>query len=822
MSNRIASSNTDLKQALRTLWKRPGFSFLVISVLGLGLGAATMIFSLRYAVLLRPLPLPEPDRLVEIRTVSTRPEADVFGASDQDAVDWQDRSPAIETIGTYSISRLNLLTGDRAASVAIAHVTPGVFTALDVQPLIGRAFLPEEDRPGGDAAKAILRYSTWQTFFGGRVDILGEELRTDRQSLEIVGVAPPGLTFPQETQVWIPAQSIYDLRGTDRSDPARRSGRRWIRSVARLADGASLAQARAELDGIGRQLQVEYPETNGEVMPEVVSLRAAETERLRPYLELLTGAALLMLGLCCANVAGLTILRAARRRREFAVRWALGAGLQGLGRALLIESLILSLAGGLFAVLLTVAALRIFPSLVPVALPQWFEPRLDLPVLAFSLLVSLGSCLLFGLAPLWRVLQSAPAIELQEGSKGTGSRSRLRPALVVAQVALCLLLLTGANLLQRSLAALESVDHGLRPDRVMTVALSSFQPGSNEERIRGVTRFYGRLIEQLEQIPGVVAVGGTDNFPFSGSQFGDRGGVTVEARGDTEDDQRLRAPTMLIDVTPHYFEAVGLPLLEGRSFNDGDTLDGPMVIILNERGAQELFPDRPALGQEVRIAYDGGGADKWAQVVGVVGNVKYDQRWDDQGIELYYPHSQYGLSTTHLAIRTRGAASGLEEAVRATIARVAPETAVQRVRTLEGMIDEALWQDRLWSVVLGGFGLLALLLSAVGIYSVLAESVTQRTREMGIRLALGALPRDLVTRITRQGLQLVAIGLVAGLLTTPWILRALEAVVFGVDSTIATSSVSAILFLLVAALAACLFPALRAARVDPLEALRDE
>ena len=818
----IASSSAELKQAFRTLGKRPGFCFLVISVLGLGLGAATAIFSLKYAVLLRPLPLPEPDRLVEVRTVSTRPEADIFGASDQDAVDWQERSAAIETIGTYSTGHLNVLTEDRATSVEIAHVTPGLFTALDVKPLLGRTFLPEEDRPGGDAAKAILSYSTWQTLFGGRADILGEALRTDRQTLEIVGVAPPGLTFPQETQVWIPAQSIYDLRGTDRADPQRRSARRWIRSVARLAEGASLEQARAELQGIGHQLQEEYPETNGEVMPEVVPLRAAETEHLRPYLNLLTGAALLMLVLCCANVAGLTILRAARRRREFAVRWALGSGMRGLGRALLLESLILSLAGGLLAVALAGVALHLFPSLVPVALPSWFEPRLDWPVLAFTFLVSLGSCLLFALAPLWRALESAPATELREGSKGTAGRSRLRPALVVAQVTLCLLLLTGADLLQRSLAALESVDHGLQPDRVMTVALSSFQPGNNEERIRGVTRFYRDLIDELEQIPGVVAVGGTDNFPYSRSQYGERGGVTVEARGDTEEDRRFRAPTMLIDVTPNYFEAVGLPLLEGRSFTHGDTLDAPMVIILNERGARELFPDRPALGQEVRIAYDGGGADKWAQVVGIVGNVKYDQRWDDSGIELYYPHSQYGLTTTHLAIRTRGAVSGLEDTLRATIARVAPEAAVQRVRTLEGMIDEALWQDRLWSVVLGGFALLALLLSAVGLYGLLAETVTQRTREMGIRLALGALPRDLVTRITRQGLQLVVLGLVVGLLTTPWIVRALEAVVFGVDSTATTSSVSAILFLLGAALAACLVPALRAARVDPLEALREE
>ncbi|MCG8462981.1 MAG: ABC transporter permease, partial [Holophagales bacterium] len=377
-------------------------------------------------------------------------------------------------------------------------------------------------------------------------------------------------------------------------------------------------------------------------------------------------------------------------------------------------------------------------------------------------------------------------------------------------------------LLQRSLTALESVDHGLQPESVMTVALSPFHPGSNEERIRGVTRFYRNLIGRLEQIPGVVAVGGTDNFPFSGSKHSNRGGVTVEARGETEDERRLRAPTLLVDVTPHYFEAVGLPLLEGRSFDDGDTFDSAKVIILSERGAGELFPDRPALGQEVRIAYDGGGADEWARVVGVVGDVKYDQRWDERGVELYYPHSQYGLTTTYLAIRARGPARGLEDAVRNTIAEGAPETAVERVATLEGMIDDALWQDRLWRAVFGGFSMMALLLAAVGIYGVLAESVAQRAREMGIRMALGALPQDVVIRVARQGLWLVAIGLAAGWLAVPWISRALEAVVFGVESTPQIASLSAVLVLLGTALLACLLPAVRAARVDPLEALREE
>ena len=822
MSAPFAPISADLKQALRRLWKRPGFSLLVIAVLGLGLGAASTIFSLRYAVLIRPLPLPQAERLVEVRTVSTRAEADVFGASEQDAADWLERSSTLEALGTYSTGRVNVLSENRADSVAVAHVTPGLFTTLGVQPQLGRTFLPEEDRPGGDVAKAFISHGIWQTLFAGRADVLGETLRTDQGSLEIIGVAAPQLAFPKQTEIWIPAQVLYDLRGSDRTDPSWRRSRRWVRSVARLSDDATLGQAQAELEGIGRQLQEEYPVTNAEMMPEVVGLRAAETERLRPYLGLLSGAALLMLVICCANVSGLMMMRAIRRRRELAVRWALGAGLRGLSRALLIEGMILSLAGGWVALAFTALALRFYPSLVPVALPSWFEARLDLPVVLFTFAIAVGSCLLFASAPLGRALRGGPGMELREGAKGSARRNRWRPALVVAQISLCFLLLTAAALLQRSLTALESVDHGLRPESVMTVALSPFHPGTNEERIRGVTRFYRNLIDRLEEIPGVVAVGGTDNFPFSRSQYGNRGGVTVEARGESEEDRRMRAPTMLIDVTPNYFDAVGLPLLEGRSFNHGDTYDSAKVIILSQRGAKELFPDRPALGQEVRIAYDGGGADDWASVVGVVGDVKYDQRWDDRGVELYYPHSQYGLMTTYLAIRTRGATPGLEETVRKTLAEVAPETAVERVGTLERMIGDALWQDRLWSTVLSGFSLMALLLAAVGIYGVLAESVAQRTREMGIRMALGALPWDVVSRVARQGLLLVVIGLIAGWVALPFIAQALEAVVFGVDATSQVVSLSAVLVLLGTALLACLLPAIRAARVDPLVALREE
>jgi putative ABC transport system permease protein len=392
----------------------------------------------------------------------------------------------------------------------------------------------------------------------------------------------------------------------------------------------------------------------------------------------------------------------------------------------------------------------------------------------------------------------------------------------VAQVTLSLVLLAGAGLLLRSLQRLQQVDTGLAPEGVVTVSLSAFRPGSNDDRIRGTTQLYERLAERLGRLPGVVAVGGTDNFPFSGTVYGQRGGRTVEARGEGDAERRFRAPALLVDVTPGYFEAVGIPLLEGRAFNGGDDLDAPEVIILSRRAAESLFPGRPAVGQEVRVTFDGGGADNWSRVVGVVGNVKHDQRWDDRGIELYYPHSQYGLAETVLALRTRGATGGLERQIRAAVAEVDPEVAVEGITTLQGMIDDTLWQDRVWSLLLASFAFTALVLAALGLYGVLAESVAQRTRELGIRLALGAVPRAVVARVTREGLSLVAIGLGLGLVATPLAARALGNLLFGVEPTALGPMLVAVAALLVAALLACALPALRAARVDPWRALRHE
>ncbi len=824
--SKLEFSALELRAALRRLTARPGHSLVVVTVLGLGIGVSCAIYSLVHASLLRPLPFPEPDRVVEIRTVAERVEREVFGASDQDARDWAERSRTIASLGTYSTGRLNLLpAGGRAVSVAIAHVTPGMFTALGVRPLLGRNFLPDEDLPGGDSDKAILSYALWQSLYGGRSDILGEDLRTVRGTLEIVGVARPGQTFPDRTELWIPAQSIYDLRGTDRADPARRSGRKFIHSVGRLASGTTLAQANAELVEIGRQLQDEYPETNAEMLPEVVPLRSGQTEALRPYLRMSSWAGLLILAICWANVAGLILVRAEGRRQELALRSVLGAGRPGLARSLFVESFLVALGGGALGIGLAFALLQAFRYLVPVDLPAWLDPRLDLPVLTFAVLITTLGALVLGLVPMARLSRHDTGNDLRQRSasaSGATGPLRLRPTLVVAQVALCLVLLSAAGLLVRSLLALERVDTGLESDDVTALSLSVYVPGDNQERIRGITSIYRRLLDRIEQIPGVVAAGGTDNFPYANAQYADRVGYTVEARGETAEDRRFRAPTLLVDVTPDYFRAVGIPLLEGRNFTYDDTLDSPMVIILSERAAEELFPDRPALGQEVRIAYDGGGADKWAQVVGIVGNVKYNQRWDERGVELYYPYSQYGLTTTHLAVRSRAGGADLENQLRLAIADVAPDVAVESVTTFESMISDSLWQDRLWGFLVSTFSLLALLLASLGIYGVLADSVAQSKGEMGVRLALGAVPSDLALRITRGGLALVAVGILVAVAVTPFVLSVLRSLLFGVEANLLTSILPAATVLLVISMAACLVPALRAARVDPLDSLRQQ
>lgn len=818
----IQSLLSDIRLALRGFRHRPGFALAVTLTLALGTGATTAVLAVVQGVLIRPLPFPDSDELAEIRTISLLARENVYGTSLLEAEDFAAGVEGIDALGVYREMRTNLIPQDRAIPAHISLVTGDFFNALRTPPLLGRTFEPDDDRPGGDAAVAVLSHRTWQALYGGERDIVGQTIRTAMQDFQIVGVMPEGFEFPGRTDLWVPMQSYLDSRQIDRGDPAIRGVRIYYRSVVRLADGATVSSAGAEVAAVSRMLQGEFPETNRDFEHRLIGLRDAEAAVLRPYLLLLLGAVGLVLAICCANIANLFVARSVSRTREIGVRTALGAGRGRLARQLLTESLVLAVAGALVGLALAWWGVELFRLSARDLLPAWALLEIDGSVLALCGLMALACGAVIGLAPVIHAIRLEAGTVVRGGTRVVASGGPLRPALVTAQVGLSMILLVGAGLLLASLDRLERVDEGLGAERVLTVSMSAFREGPNEERIRNTTSYYREVIDRLEQLPSVEAVGGTDNFPYGSRYLADRNTERIEVRGDSDEELAHRAPAVLVDVTPDYFDALGIPLIEGRAFDEGDHLDAPWVIILSETGARTLFPDRPALGQEVRMTYEGGGVDPWAQVVGIVGDVKYDKREAGDGIELYYPYTQWGLASTTLAIRTRGATTDLLEQVREIVHAVDPETAVEEIRPLGALIEDSLWRERLWGGLVTAFAGLALVLAAVGIYGVVSYSVASRTQEVGVRMALGSKPRDVVALVTRHGMLPVLLGMVLGTALSLALVPLVRSLLFQAGSLDVVSYVVPGLLLAVVSFAACLQPALRAARIDPVRALRRE
>jgi putative ABC transport system permease protein len=807
-----------LKLALRSLMKSPALTATVVATLAIGIGANTAIFSLVYGMLLRPFPYSDPDQLVKLYMYPVKNPANEYSVSLADVEDIEKRVRSAHAFAGFQEQRVNLVSDGSSTPISLTLVTPGVFPALGVSPMIGRNFTADEDRTGGDINKVILSHSLWMSRYGGDKGIVGRQVRTAMNTYTVVGVMPPGFAFPSRTDMWVTVESGLALR----KDNRYKERRRGYRVIARLQPGATVEQAQSELDAAGRDLQRLYPQTNGEALFRFERLQEAETKHLRPYLLLLAAAVGLVLIVCCANVSNLLLAKASSRQKEIAIWAALGASRRQIIGRLLTESLLLSVAGGLAGLALAYLLVAAFPRLIPEELPVWMRIEIDPVVLAFTALAAMASGILFGLAPAWQSTRVNLTDVMKEGSRGGSGRTGwLKRALVVSEIALSVVLLVSAALLVRSFQKLLAVDPGFATDQVITASVSPYRPGTNEERIDRVGLYYRTVMERLSQIPGVVAVGGTDNFPFTGKRV-ERNSLAIQAKGEAVGEAQVRAPANFVDVTPDYFEAMRIPLLEGRAFRETDNQTSPKVIILSERTARALFGNRSALGQQVRGGTPGH-FDPWATVVGVVGNVKYRSEDDDKTLELYYPYMQYGLGTAHLAIRVRGGdPRALESQIRATISAVDPETAVNDVKSLRGIIDESLWQQRLWGWLLACFAGVALLLAALGIYGVLSYAVNQRTRELGIRLAIGAAPASVLKMITGEGLSLAFIGVLIGAAGAVAAAMGIRTLLFGTEALDPVVYGSVCLLLILVALLACLIPAIRASRVDPLIALRQE
>jgi putative ABC transport system permease protein len=807
----------NLLQSWRHLCRKPSFCIVVVATLALGIGVNTAIFSLTYGLLLRPFPYTNPDQLVRLRTDSTRSGQARVDISIPDLVDYRAGNHTFVDMGIFAERNIDLVDGTSAQSVNVALTTPGAFKALGVSPIVGRTFLEDEDRPGGDVYKAVLSYELWQARYGRDRNILGKQIRTPMASYTVIGIMPPGQGYPGRAEMWIPLQSY--LKNSNK-DWIMLRGSRMYSAIGRIRPGVTMAQAKADLDSISDRLAGEYPNTNKEFRLVLQSLRDAEVGAIRPYLLMLLAAAGLLLIICTTNIANLSLAVAADRAQDSVIRTALGARSSQLVTLFLTESIVLAVLGGSLGLVITIYGVRVLPRLILTPLPSWVTLDVNWAVFVFNLLASVAVGILFGLAPALFSLKSNLTDTLRQGTRASMREGWLRNSLIVVEVFVCFTLLVGAGLLLKNFDRLRRVNPGFSSQHLLTFKLAPYQPGKNDEAVQRYVTFYDRVIRRLEAVPGVLAVGAANAFPFEDGTH-QRDHATIGIRGDNQQERLSRGPAEYADVTPDYFQAMGIPLRDGRYFNQADTRDRQQAVIISERTARILFPNRPAVGQQIRAVYLDA-ADPWGVVVGVVGDVKYTATEGNEGLELYYPYTQYPVSTSRVALRFEGALPAINQAIRQAMAEVAPETAVSDVRLMDQLMLDTLWQQRLWGFLLAAFAGLALLLSAVGLYGVISYVVRQRTFEFGIRLALGASRRNILVKVVLRSLQFVFLGLILGFGLSLMLARVIRSLLVAVPTNDLAVFFSVPLLLTFVALTAALLPGYRAMSMQPWKILRNQ
>lgn len=803
----------DLRLAWSSLRREPLLSLLVVLILAASLGVHTAVFSLVHAAFFRPLPYADAERLVVVESVSSR-TGGAYGLSVPDADDFHASAESLAQVGAFTARRDNLVGRDgQVRSLPSALVTAGILPATGVRPALGRLFTPEDDRQGADSFKVLIGHHLWQSHFGGDPDILGKTLQTSLGTFAVLGVLPPGYGFPEGAQMWFPYQSWIDTQDSgDLRDDQR--AMRWPQGLALLAPGATREQAGAELESLANHLAETHPETNADWRPRLTPYREYTLTGLEAHLRSLFAMTWVFMALAAVNLAGLQLARGVARTATFSLQIALGDRGLRLARQLLLENLLLTVPGAFGGLALAHLLLALLPRLVPSSLPSWLELSPGTAGLGFAALAAVLLALLAGLAPLVIGSRLDLRVLLAGRAAASAGGGRLRRALVVAQVALASVLLVAAGLLARSFDALDRIEPGFATEGVVSVELSPQLQGSYLEQTDGLAALYQRLQARLLDTPGVAAVGGTTHLPYLDR---DRRPVKLLARGgEGEDELEHQAPILTVDITPGYFDALGIPIVEGRDFTWADERDEGLVIILSRRAADQLFPGQPAIGREARIAND-----SWARVVGVVGDVRYDPRETDYGAELYYPVTQYKAWRQRLAVRLAGSPEALLPDVRQALDEAAPETGVVEIRTLRSILDESLWQSRLLGRLAPLFAVIALLLASFGVYGMLAHDLARKRQELGVRAALGAPRRTLGTLVLLGGVRLVVLGVTVGVLGSLLAAPLLAASLFGVETRDPWSFGLAALALLTGGVGACLAPAKRAMQVHPAESLRE-
>ena len=801
----------DVRYSLRMMAKNPGFTFFVVAVLALGIAANSAIFSIADAVLVRPLPYRQADRLVMVWE-----DASSYGfprdtPAPGNFADWKARNQVFEDMAASAFRGSFNLTGDgNPEEIPGDLVTANLFSVLGARPALGRGFIASDDVPGAPRV-VILSQGLFLRRFGGDPQIIGKQLWLNYEKYDVVGVMPRGFQFPdRDPQLWAPVQFT--------TAQLANHGNHHLQVVARLKPGVSLKVANADMAAIAKQLEQEHPFENAKVGAYAVPLREELTGKTRPALLVLQGAVCFVLLIACANVANMLLARASGRRREIAMRLTLGANRWRVARQLLTESLLLAALAGAAGLLLSTFATQLLVSLIPEGIAPMNGSGVNSHVLVVTLIISVAAGILFGILPALRVSRLDLVTSLNQGGRsGIGTGRRLRDALVVSEVALAIVLLAGAALMLRSFEKLLHLDPGFRADHLLVVRTPL--PRQKYQAFALRAAFYSDVLARVARLPAVTAAGYTTWVPLT--NYGGATGITVEGRPRPAPGQ-IPIPNCRI-ISDDYIRALGMKLVDGRALDQRDGTAAPPVALINQTMARNLWPGENAVGRRFK---QGGfeEASPWITIVGIVGDVHQAGLDSPARPEMYLPYLQqdFGFEPEYLVVRTPGDPMLIADAVRRQVWAVDKEQPVAGAMPLEELVDDTLAPRKTQAGLLGGFAVLALLLAALGIYAVLSFTVTQRTQEFGVRMALGAQPDDVLHMVLSQGVRLFTLGASIGLAAAFALSRTLEHLLYGVSATDPISFGLVTLLLAGVTLLACYFPARRAMRVDPMIALRYE
>jgi putative ABC transport system permease protein len=798
----------DLRYGARMLMKNPGFTLIAVLTLALGISANTAIFSVVNGVLLRRLPYADPDRLVMIwEDPGGNPRNFV---NPRNFADWSEQNQSFEQVAAINVGNVNLTGRGEPERLINASVSASFFSILRVNAAHGRVFLPEEDKPGA-AGVAVISHGLWVRGFGADPDLIGQSIELNGERVTVLGVMPANFRFPSAAEIWRPL--VFTPAQLDNNN----RGSHFLSVVGRLKPGVTVHQAQAEMETIYNRLRQQYPGPLTNWVPRVASLLEDTVGSVRQSLLILLGAVGFVLLIACSNIANLTLARAVARQREVAIRAALGADRVRLFRQLLTESLLLSLLGAGLGLLLSWWLVELIVSLNPGNIPRLDEISLDGRVLAFTLLLSLGSGLIFGLAPALSISKIDLNEALKDASKASvsGHQSNLRRAFVIAEIALSLALLVGAGLMVKSFVRLGRVELGFNPENVLTMRVAL--PSNRYVEPPRQTAFYQQVVERVRALPGAQAASLISDPPVSGSTGLWQNTFHIEGKPLPPPGERHSASLRWI--TPDYFKTMEIRLRRGRTLTEADVDGGPRVAVIDEAMARQFFPNEDPIGKRIVIYW----RDRIArEIVGVVSNVRQASLDKDTGPHMYIPYYQTPLNYATLLVRTNADPLKLASAVKSQVLAVDRDQPVYAVQTMERIIDDSVAERRFQMLLLGIFAGAALALAGVGIYGVISYAVTERTREIGIRLALGAQAGDVLRLIIGQGIKLISIGVAIGLLASFGLTRLMKNLLYDVTATDPTTFLLIPLLLAVVALLACYIPARRATKVDPLLALRHE